>query len=70
MVVVLLVAMDLGFLRHYGVNGYSVIRHLHCITIKQKEYKHISPESVYSSSGDYRYIYQCGNEYDESHPAG
>lgn len=70
LIVPLLVALDLGFLRHYGSNGYSVMRHLYCITIKQKEYKHISPESVYASSGDYLYIYQCGDEYDQSHPAG
>ena len=64
-IVTLLIALDLGFLRMYGGNGYSAIKHLYCITIKQEAYAHISPESCYNSSGDYLYIYQCGNEYDE-----
>jgi hypothetical protein len=69
-VVILLIAIDLGFLRAYGSDSYSVIRNLYCALIKQEEYAHISSDSVYSSSGDYLYIYQCGNEYDEAHPAG
>ena len=65
-----LVAIDLGFLMPYGSDGYSVIRLLACKTIQRKKYEHISPNSNYTSSGDYIHIYQCGDEYDKKHPGG
>jgi len=68
--VMFLIAVDLGFLRDFGGDSYSVIKNLYCVAIEQKTYAHISPESVYSSSGDYTGIYQCGDEYDKKHPAG
>ena len=68
--VIFVVIFDLGFFRHYGKYSYSVLRYLHCTTVKHEEYAHISPDSVYSSSGDYKYIYQCGSEYDKTHIAG
>jgi len=70
LIIICFIAFDLGFLREYGSNSYSVIRNLYCTVIKQKEYAHISPTSVYSSSGDYLYIYQCGDEYDRANPPG
>ena len=70
MITVFLVAIDLGFLRDHKTDGYSIIRHLYCVTIKQKEFKHISPNSKhYYSTEDYNYIYHCGNEYEESFTA-
>lgn len=69
-ILILLVAVDLGLFRKFSPYNYSVIRHLYCITIKQEEYSHISPNSRYPSSMDYLSIYQCGNEWDENYPPG